>query len=414
MSKKVDVNIVGGGMITQVQVLPSVYQIKRGGQIGDINVCALNAAPLKTLAETKWINDSFPGMSFNAYPDYTTGDLNEAHPELFKEVLEKTGPGSITIVALPDQLHYSAIKEALLKDQHVITVKPLVLKYAEAKELEDLAYERGLFLGVEYHKRADGRALMARKDYRAGKFGEFMVGHATLHEPWYYRDSNFQNWCTCENSDMFSYVGCHYVDQVHFITGMMPTEVSVYGIKDKYPNGNEGYLYTDARVIWENGACLNVQNGMGYPDIAPGGNAQGLKMLMKGENEGALLFHDDQYRGIKYSQITKGDDAGDTFYSEPSPDYMKMVEYGGEGLEPIGYGYMSIKRLADAALMISQIDDLSERQAKLKAIDEAGILATAANSSFNELVMEAGRLSILNDGKPAVITYGDNPSVSLK
>ena len=77
--------------------------------------------------------------------------------------------------------------------------------------------------------------------------------------------SNFQNWFTRENSDAFTYIGCHYVDLVAFITGLRPAAVSVFGIRDRFPNGNEGYLWTDARVIWNNGACLNVQNALGFP-----------------------------------------------------------------------------------------------------------------------------------------------------
>ena len=78
-------------------------------------------------------------------------------------------------------------------------------------------------VGVEYHKRFDDRSLMARRKYRAGLFGEFRLGTACLMEKWYYRHSNFQNWCTTENSDAFTYIGCHYVDLVHFITGLLPT-----------------------------------------------------------------------------------------------------------------------------------------------------------------------------------------------
>jgi hypothetical protein len=40
-------------------------------------------------------------------------------------------------------------------------------------------------------------------------------------------------------------------------------------------------------------------------------------------------------------------------------------------------------------------------------------MATPANSKYNELVIEAGRLSILNGGRQAVIEYGDSPCVRL-
>ncbi|OHD54167.1 MAG: hypothetical protein A2096_07560 [Spirochaetes bacterium GWF1_41_5] len=414
MINKPQVIVIGGGMITEVQILPSLYQLKRIGVISDISVCALNGEPLKRLAESESIKTAFPGFSFRSFPDFTREPLDKPFPDLYKEVLDQADPGSIAFIALPDQLHYNAIKEALGRNLHVITVKPLVLKYKEAREIEELAFKKGLFTGIEYHKRSDDRALMARRHYRSGDFGEFMLGQATMVEPWYYRNSNFQNWCTKENSDMFSYVGCHYIDQVHFITGLLPVEISVYGIINKYPNGKEGYLYTDGRVIWNNGACLNVQNAMGYPDIAPGGNTQGLQMLCRGEKDAGYLFHQDQYRGIKYSLLKKGTQPGDTYYNEPSPDYFKYVEYGGDGLEPVGYGYRSIQKLLNCVNEVNARSDLDGRREIIQKIDQAGILATPANSYYNELVMEAGRLSITNSGKPAVITYGKEPSVKLK
>ena len=320
---------------------------------------------------------------------------------------------SIVVVALPDQLHYAAIIEALKCGHHICSVKPLVLKYAEALEIERLAYQKGLIVGVEYHKRLDDRALLARRLYREGKFGEFRIGHAEMNEPYYYRHSNFQNWCTCENSDMFTYVGCHYVDQLHFITGLLPKSVSVYGIKDKYPNGREGYLWTDARVIWENGGCLHVTDVMGYPDEGPGGNFQGLRMYCAGDDKGGMLVHNDQHRGIEHCYVEKGAEPGDTFYTQPSPDYFKYIDLGGGGLTPVGYGYRSIE------FIIKNIckaigGDLRERQGLLKQYDKDGVMATPANSSYNELVIEAGRLSIVNDGREVEITYGAKAGVRLR
>lgn len=406
------VTLVGGGMITQVQILPSLYQLQRQGIIGEIAVCALNGAPLKTLAEDETLKEAFPGQSFTPYPDFTKVGLDEKFPALFQEVVAKMPPHNIVFVALPDQLHYHAIKTGLEANQHVITVKPLVLGYEQAIEIEKLALAKGLFVGIEYHKRFDDRALMARRDYRAGCFGEFRLGQAAMVEPWYYRDSNFMNWCTCENSDMFTYVGCHYVDQVHFITGLMPVEVSIYGIRDKYPNGNDGFLWTDGRVLWSNGASLNVIDAMGYPNAAPGGNMQGLKMLCQGANDACLVCHEDQYRGVKYSYNETRDDK---YYHEPSPDYFKLLYRGGKGLEPVGYGYRSIESLVRTVHRVEETGAaLDARQATIREIDGEGVIATPANSSYNELVIEAGRLSIMNNARPAVIEYGDHPRVYLK
>ena len=51
-NNKLKVTIVGGGMITHDQLLPSIYHLKRLGIVNDITICALNSAPLKDLADS--------------------------------------------------------------------------------------------------------------------------------------------------------------------------------------------------------------------------------------------------------------------------------------------------------------------------------------------------------------------------
>ncbi len=407
-------------MITQVQILPSIYQLQRIGVVGDINICALNSAPLKTLAEDSMLKKAFPGQSFEAYPSLDS-DPKKNFPDIFKQVVSKMPKHNIVVVAVPDQLHYDVLKTALEYEQHICCVKPLVLKYKQAEEIAEEAFKKGLVVGVEYHKRFDDRNLIARRKYRAGQFGEFKLGQAILHECWYYRHSNFQNWCTCENSDAFSYVACHYIDLVAFITGLMPVRVSVYGIVEKYPNGNKGFLWTDGRVIWENGACLNVQNALGYPDEGPGGNIQGMRLHCQGNDAGAMIVHSDQFRGVEYAYVEKPEGPGETVYAQPNPDYFQYVDLGGGGLVPVGYGYRSIEYITksickciEISAGINEKQALRERQKLIKQFDDEGIMATPVNSSYNELVMEAGRLSILNDGREVDINYGKNAGVNFR
>ncbi|HPO71813.1 MAG TPA: Gfo/Idh/MocA family oxidoreductase, partial [Armatimonadota bacterium] len=247
MSKPINVTIVGGGMITQDLLLPAVYQLQRMGVVDRIQVCALNSPPLRTLKEDQTLAQAFPGQEFIPYPSLSEPP-DKVYPDLFRQVIAEMPPRQAVIVAVPDQFHYDTVMEALRNDQHVLCVKPLVLKYTQTVEIEKLAYEKGLFVGVEYHKRFDRRALIARRRYELGHFGEFILGEARLIEPYYYRHSNFQNWFTTDKTDPFVYIGCHYVDLVYFITGIKPVEVSVSGVKGKFPNGNEGFLWSSGRV----------------------------------------------------------------------------------------------------------------------------------------------------------------------
>ena len=70
--------------------------------------------------------------------------------------------------------------------------------------------------------------------------------------------------------------------------------------------------------------------------------------------------------------------------------------------------------MVKAALRVETGKDLAARRKILREIDAEGVLSTPANSSYNELVIEAGRMSILNAGRPVVIEYGKKPGVKFK
>jgi D-galacturonate reductase len=417
--RSLDVVIIGGGMITYDLLLPSAYHLQRTGYINSIKVCALDSAPLKALKNSKEIQEAFPGQDFEAFPSASEPE-DKKFPDLYKEVVAGMKPRQLVIVAMPDQLHYPVVMEALHNDQHILCVKPLVLKYEQAAEIEKIAYEKGLFVGVEYHKRFDRRSLMAKRSCELKHFGEFVMGEAKLIEPYYYRSSNFQNWFTCDKTDPFVYIGCHYVDLVYFITGLKPVSVSVSGIRGKFPNGNEGYLWAQGRVRFENGAILSVIDGLGYPDQAAGSNDQSLQMFFEGDGKTGMIKHNDQFRGVEHSYL-EGIGCGGSHFNYVSPDFYKLIPWEGAGYKPIGYGFDSVAASVTMAFQIEgavqdmdDSDSLKKRREMISDIDKKGIIATPGNSYINELVVEAARISILKDGENVDIIYGEKPHVRLR
>lgn len=414
-----DLTIIGGGMITYDLILPSVYHLQRMGKVGKISVCALDSAPLKKLKNSHELITAFPKQDFRAYPSHREPEENK-YPELYREVIAGMKPRQMVIIAIPDQLHYEVVMACLNRDQHVLCVKPLVLKYSEAVKIEKTAFKKGLFVGVEYHKRFDRRSLIARRSYESEQLGEFIAGEAKLIEPYFYRSSNFQNWFTCENTDPFVYIGCHYVDLVCFITGLKPVEISVSGVKRKFPNGNQGYMWSSGKVRFENGALLSLTNGLGYPDRAAGSNEQCLQMYFEGTDETGMINHDDQFRGVEHSYLESTGCTGSCF-NYINPDFFRLVPWEGEGFKPLGYGYESIaasittvSKTESEVRKMSSPESIARRRQIIRKIDKKGIIATPSNSSYNELVIEAARLSILSDGEWACIDYGPNPTVGLR
>jgi hypothetical protein len=97
------------------------------------------------------------------------------------------------------------------------------------------------------------------------------------------------------------------------------------------------------------------------------------------------------------------------------------VPWEGNGYKPVGYGFQSIEATINTIhRIVSETDGMNETRALthrreiIREVDKKGIIATPANSCTNELVMEAGRLSILNDGAMVDILYGEHPHVALR
>ena len=137
--------IVGGGMITHDQLLPSLYHIQRQGRLGPIAVCASRFGTVRDLARGETLLRAFPGQSFRAWPDRD----GPPQPELYREAIAALPPRQIVVVAVPDQLHYGVAMAALARDQHVLCVKPLVLEYRHAAAIEREARARALLVAVE-------------------------------------------------------------------------------------------------------------------------------------------------------------------------------------------------------------------------------------------------------------------------
>jgi hypothetical protein len=74
----------------------------------------------------------------------------------------------------------------------------------------------------------------------------------------------------------------------------------------------------------------------------------------------------------------------------------------------------TMHRIEHETRTLSGNSALARRRELILEVDKAGLLATPANSYFNELVVEAARMSILADGDWVNIMYGDQPYVEKR
>ena len=156
-----------------------------------------------------------------------------------------------------------------------------------------------------------------------------------------------------------------------------------------------------------------MQNALGFPDAGAGHQHAGPHDVLRGRGRRRADLRTPTSTAASSTATREAPAApGATIYAEPSPDYFQYVDLGGPGLVPVGYGYRSVEYI------VGELHPGGDRKPAttlagagrrcFKEFDAAGIMATPANSGYNELVMEAGRESILNGGATVEIKYRRN------
>ena len=112
-------------------------------------------------------------------------DLAQRAPEArivqdWKEAIADPGIDLIDI-CLPDSLHYEVAKAALLAGKHVYCEKPLADTAAEARELADIAKEKGVITRVGHAFPRNPVHDLAKEIIDAGEIGEIKLFKACQH-----------------------------------------------------------------------------------------------------------------------------------------------------------------------------------------------------------------------------------------
>jgi predicted dehydrogenase len=143
------------------------------------------------------------------------------------EELFATKAIDLLFVATPDHLHFAPARHALEHGACVLVEKPLTLSLAEAREIDRVARERGLVVGVDMHKRYDPCHRFLFEDL-VPRIGVPLYGRAVLEEPLAVSTEVFR-WA--EDSNPFSYVGVHWLDLFSHYLGVRPASLHAVGQK---------------------------------------------------------------------------------------------------------------------------------------------------------------------------------------
>lgn len=403
------IGVVGSGMIMEDQNGPAIAQMVGRGVLGQVHIAAQGSASLRKLLGLPWWGERFPELPdgwVKTYPSLET-DPSVRRSDFYREMYRALPPGSIVLIAVPDESHERLIVEALESGLHVVTVKSLCTSYAGTLRIRDLAREKGLFVGIDFHKRWDHRALLARDRWRAGDFGTPRAARATMIEadPYIRAGSPFDRHFSPETSDPATYVGCHYVDQFGWFTGLKPEQVVVSGVLARFETGAPCYSWAASQLTYDR-CVLQLINGLQHPSDHRGRNHQGIEIWSESPQDfrGTYFCHYDNLRGMDYV-FRRDQNPGRP--TDAGSDYVGFVPRsdGVPGKEMVGYGWRAIEALVKAAIRVQAGADLAARRKMLAEIDETDLIPTPANTAYLGLVYEAMRKSVREQGLAVSIDY---------
>lgn len=250
--------VCGRGTPGMGTILPTLVQAQADGLIGDLSVAATSQESVRTLREKlAEINLRLEtNVTVHIYPEH--GNDSNA----YRAALAELHRPACVVVAVPDHLHADIAAEVIEAGLPLLVVKPLTATVAEAHRLIDLAQTRQVYGAVDFHKRFDEANLLLRQTLADGRLGE--VRHIAV-EFSQRREiqKTFASWV--QQTNVFQYLGVHYVDLIAFVTGARPVRVVATG--QPRVSVREGLWRLDAIqavVEWEG---------------APSGNAFGSTIL---------------------------------------------------------------------------------------------------------------------------------------
>ena len=380
---KLDALVVGGGVISLEVILPTLFQERRRGEIGKVSVAA------RRTKTTEIVRETFPGEEMKLYPDpKLRGDANVLHAESFNQALTQLGEYGLVIVATPDSAHTPIILPSLDQGHHVIVEKPFCLKVSEARQIEDGAKEKALYVYTDYHKRHDLAIRAVKYRYARGEMGQMLHGHAWIEEKREMALETFAGWA--HKSSPFEYIGVHYADAYYFITGLRPKRLVAFGQKKSLPGlGIDTYDAVQAVIEWEDDSVFWIQTSWILPSSNTALTNQGMQLTgTRGEYKA-----DHKDRHTHFNTDAGGYEHYNPYFFKPynSWNQPEVTEWSGYGYDSIVQGLDDIRDIFQATEGMKEKQAFEKRTNLIAELDKVRPLPR--QSRVGTAINEAARYS---------------------
>lgn len=382
-----NVLVVGAGMYVTGRgtagfgtILPALLQMSRAGVVGKIVIVGTRPENVVHVDQASARINQILGTSLAVEYRVIQGSLLETIAGLAIDC---------AIVSVPDDQHYSVAHPLMQAGIHCLIVKPLTPGLAEARELLALQRSKGLHCAVEFHKRYDEQNLLVKKILREGSLGSpvsIVVNYSQrINVPL----EIFSSWSNRTN--IFQYLGVHYVDLVYFLTGFVPKKAMAIGAKEVLlKKGLDTYDSVHAMVVWQgpNNEEMITQYAIGWIDPITTSAFSDQRFYLVG-SKGRIEL-DQKDRGVTLVTPEGGVEALNPYFSAVLDNSAGEPSFQ-------GYGYKSIERFVlDVRDVISGKVAPESLDATRPTIRQA-LVSTAVTSAINESLALQGEWRMIDE-----------------
>ena len=365
--------VTGRGTGGPGTVLPALAEVSRTLPLAEVTLCATREdgeGEAETAAAADRVNQAL-GTSLRVR-------YRRAAPLLAGAELADF---DAAIVAVPDHLHAEVGRRVLAAGLHCLMVKPLTPGLAEGRELARLAAERRLHAVVEFHKRYDEANLVVRRLLGENRLGRLSYATVEYSQRISVPLETFRGWA--HRTNIFQYLGVHYVDLLYFLTGYRPLDVLAVGSRGVLSAaGVDTFDAVHALTRWaspDGGDPFVCHLATAWID--PGTSTAMSDQRYRIVGAAGRVDCDQKNRGVEVVTGEGGVEAINPYFSQ--------LLATGDGPRFDGYGHRSIATFLTDVAAISRGEATPEALAGRRPTFAEGLVSTAVVDAVNRSLATA-------------------------
>jgi len=266
-------------------------------------------------------------------------------------------------VCVPDDAHAAYVELGIAAGTATWIVKPLTGEGRASAALVEAARVADVPVWVDYHKRFDVSNRALRDALDREELGAPRLVSVRYSQP---RDLPLDGFAWAADTDVFTYIGCHYVDQLFYVMpGLEIDHVEAHGLRGPVheQHGGQAFDTVLARLDgrWR-GRTLSAQFEVGWSN--PTGSPTKSLQIVEVACDRGRYFLDQARRGSE-----RWSDAG---VNVPNPWFFSRIH------DPLtnspryqGYGYDSVRHFLDYTGASAETQTAMRANASLPWIEEA-------------------------------------------